>query len=72
MSKIIKSRITEMPKSIFDVMPKVIVETEDGIEHTLFEYYPDEISFTSNEFIGLTLEEGRDLKRQKDLKYLQS
>ena len=72
MSKIIKSRITEMPKSIFDDMPKVIVETEDGIEHTLFEYYPDEISFTSNEFIGLTLEEGRDLKRQKDLKYLQS
>ena len=72
MSKIIKSRITEMPKSIFDAMPKVIVETEDGTEHTLFEYYPDEISFTSNEFIGLTLEEGRDLKRQKDLKYLQS
>lgn len=72
MNKIIKAKITAMPKSIFDVMPKVIVETEDGIEHTLFEYYPDEISFISNEFIGLKLEEGRDLKRQKDLKYLQS
>lgn len=72
MSKIIKAKITAMPKSIFDAMPKVIVITEDNIEHTLFEYYPDEIQFISNEFIGLTLEEGKDLKRQKDLKYLQS
>jgi len=70
--KIIKTRITEMPKSIFDDMPKVIVITEDNIEHTLFEYYPDELSFTENEFIGLTINEGKNLKRQKDLKYLQS
>jgi len=72
MSKIIKAKITAMPKSFFDPMPKVIVQTEDGIEHTLFEYYPDEISFMANEFIGLTLEEGKDLRRQKDLRYLKS
>ena len=72
MSKIIRAKITAMPKSFFDPMPKVIVQTEDGIEHTLFEYYPDEISFTTNEFIGLTLEEGKDLRRQKDLRYLKS
>ena len=72
MIKIIKAKITAMPKSFFDPMPKVIVQTEDGIEHTLFEYYPDEISFMANEFIGLTLEEGKDLRRQKDLRYLKS
>ena len=72
MIKIIKAKITAMPKSFFDPMPKVIVQTEDGIEHTLFEYYPDEISFTANEFIGLTLEEGKDLRRQKDLRFLKS
>ena len=72
MNKIIRAKITAMPKSFFDPMPKVIVQTEDGIEHTLFEYYPDEISFMANEFIGLTLEEGKDLRRQKDLRYLKS
>jgi len=69
---IIKARITAMPKSIFDDMPKIYVTTEDNTEHFLFQYYPDEISFTPNEFIGLTLEEGKDLKRKKDLKYIQS
>ena len=72
MNKIIRAKITAMHKSFFDPMPKVIVQTEDGIEHTLFEYYPDEISFMANEFIGLTLEEGKDLRRQKDLRYLKS
>ena len=70
--KIICAEITPMPKSLFDNMPKVIVTLEDGSKHDLFEYYPDELSFTSKEFVGLTLEKGRDLKRQKDLKYLQS
>ena len=70
--KIIKARITALPKSLFDPMPEVHVTTEDGEEQKLFEYYPDEISFTPEEFIGLTLDEARDLKRQKDLKYLQS
>ena len=70
--KIIKATITEMPKSIFDPMPKVIVTTEDNKEKELFWYYPDELSFTPNEFIGLTIEQAKDLKRQKDLKYLQS
>jgi hypothetical protein len=69
---IIEARITAMPKSLFDPMPKVYATTEDGTEHLLFEYYPDEISFSPNEFVGLTLEQGKDLRRQKDLKYLQS
>lgn len=71
--KIVKARITDMPKGLFDPMPKVMVvldgETE---ERELFDYYPDEISFTSDEFIGLTEQEARNLKGKKDTAYLQS
>jgi len=70
--KIIKAKITAMPTTPFDDMPKVIVTTEDNKEEELFWYYPDELSFTPNEFIGLTIGQAKDLKRQKDLKYLQS
>ena len=67
--KIIKARITEMPKNWLDPMPKVMATTEDNVEHELFSYYPDEISFTAQEFIGLTIAEGKDLRRKKDLNY---
>lgn len=70
--KIISARITAMPKDWLDPMPKVMATTEDSIEHELFEYYPDELSFSPSEFIGLTIEEGKDLRRQKDLAYLRS
>ncbi len=70
--KIIKARITEMPKSLFDPMPKVFVALEDGEEQYLFDYYPDEISFTSGEFVGLTIPEARHLKTKKDRNYLSS
>lgn len=70
--KIIKCKITEQPKSFFDPMPKVIATFEDGTTKELFEYYPDEISFTENEFIGLTEDEARHLKFIKDKNYLQS
>jgi hypothetical protein len=70
--KITACRITAMPKGFLDPMPKVIVTLEDGSEKELFEYYPDEISFSSSEFIGLTEEEGRHLKFKKDKQYLQS
>jgi hypothetical protein len=51
-------------------MPKVYVTLENGVEEFLFEYYPDEISFTPSEFIGLTIEECRHLKFEKDKTYL--
>ena len=52
----------------------VFVKTnETGNEETLlFTYYPDEISFTTDELIGLTIDEAFKLKKQKDLRYLQS
>jgi hypothetical protein len=45
---------------------------ENGIEEFLFDYYPDEISFTPNELVGLTLDECRHLKFKKDKKFLTS
>ena len=71
-NKIISARITAMPTSFFDSMPKVYVTLDNNTEEFLFEYYPDEISFTKNEFIGLTMDEARHLKFNKDKRYLQS
>ena len=72
-NKIIRSvEITEQPKSLFDAMPKVIATFEDGTLKELFEYFPDEISFTPEEFVGLTEQQAHDLKGRKDKVYLQS
>lgn len=72
--KIIKARITAlprpMPEGMLDPMPEVHVTTEDNREQMLFSYYPDEISFRAEEFIGLTLKEAYALRRQKDIGYL--
>jgi hypothetical protein len=70
--KITSARITAMPKSLFDPMPQVHVTMEDGTEQFLYEYYPDEISFSPSEFVGLTIDEARHLKFIKDRNYLQS
>lgn len=70
--KIVSARITPMPKSLFDKMPEVYVTTEDGKEQLLFSYYPDEISFSPKEFVGLTIAEAIHLKFIKDRNYLQS
>lgn len=75
-NNIISARITAqprpMPEGMNDPMPKVFVTTDDNVEHELFEYYPDEISFIESEFIGLSLNEAKDLKRKKDIEYLQT
>jgi hypothetical protein len=70
--KITHADIGPMPKSLFDPMPQVTATFADGSTKVLFDYYPDEISFTPSEFIGLTEAEAHDLKYQKDLRYLQS
>jgi len=70
--KVVSSRITEQPKTLFDPLPMVYVTMEDGNEHYLFSYYPDEISFRPEEFIGLTREECFSLKGKKDRNYLLS
>lgn len=69
---IVKARITEQPKSLFDPMPEVWVTYEDGEEEKLFSYYPDEISFDESEFVGLTREKAMSLYTKKDVAYLRS
>jgi hypothetical protein len=68
--KIVKARITAMPRpmpvGMFDPMPEVVVTFEDGTAKALFSYYPDEISFQPEEFVGKTEEEARRLKYEKD------
>lgn len=61
-----------MPEGMFDKMPQVWVTLDDGSEYMLFEFYPDEIDFNESDFIGLTIDEAHHLKREKDMKYIQS
>ncbi len=61
-----------LPDGMLDKMPEVKVTLSTGEEKTLFEFYPDEISFTEGEFIGLTEEMAHRLRCEKDVKYLQS
>jgi hypothetical protein len=69
--KIVECDITKST-GMFDP-PAVMVKYEGSEEFVqLFTYYPDEISFSSSEFIGLTEEEGRQLKFKKDKAFLQS
>lgn len=70
--KIVSARITTMPRSFFDPMPEVHATLEDGGELMLFTYYPDEISFHASEFVGLTVSQANELKRNKDVAYLRS
>lgn len=70
--KVTKCRITEQPKDFFDPLPKVMITLDNGTEECIFDYYPDEISFTPDEFIGLTIGECRRLKFNKDKQFLQN
>lgn len=59
-----------MPHGMFDPMPYVKVRYSDGSEEKLFEFYPDEISFRADEFLGLTREQALALRQDKDVAYL--
>ena len=69
--RITAARISKQPKTLTDPLPVVYV-TVGGEERPLFNYYPDELSFTAGEFVGLTVEEAPGLKFTKDKNYLQS
>lgn len=62
--------IGPMPVGICDPMPKVTATFDDGTTKVLFEFFADELSFNEDEFIGLTLEEGVEMKATKDGSYL--
>jgi hypothetical protein len=61
-----------MPQGMLDPMPKVRVHFNNGEEKILFEFYPDEISFTEAEFIGLTEDSAQRLKFDRDKRFIQS
>lgn len=61
-----------MEQGMFDPMPEVKVEFNNGEKKKLFEFYPDEITFEECEIIGLTEESARRLKFEKDKRYIQS
>ena len=50
----------------------MMAEMSDGTEITLFSYYPDEVSFSVSEVVGLTKSEAGQLFAQKDSDYLRS
>jgi hypothetical protein len=70
--KIVSCNLGRMPQSLFDPMPVIHVVFEDGSEKDLFQYYPDEISFSESEIIGLTEQEVWLLRHKKDVAYLRS
>lgn len=59
-----------MPEGMFDPMPEVIATFDDGSRKSLFTFYPDEVSFTEEDFIGLTEEEAHSLCQDRDTAYL--
>lgn len=75
--RIVSARITAMPRpmpaGMFDPMPEVWAKFEgETEEQKLFSFYPDEISFSPGEFIGLTRTEAGRLFHRKDVEYLRS
>jgi hypothetical protein len=51
-----------LPNGIYERAPRVIATLEDGGTLELFSFFANERSFTAEEFIGLTVEQGRQLK----------
>lgn len=76
--RIVAATIGPMPRpikdaaGIFDSMPNITATFENGQVKELFSFYPDELSFTTSEFIGLTEQEARALRLKKDVVYLRS
>ena len=50
----------------------VVATLSDGSTVTLFRYFPDEMAFSSADFVGLTVEEARALHHRRDVRWLQS
>lgn len=59
-------------RSFFDFdMAKCVMHFPSEPDYS-FEFYDDEIRFSPSELEGLTKEEASDLRRRKDIAYLQS
>ena len=49
-----------------------VVYDDKTMDDKIGAYYPDELHYSENEFIGLTKEQAVDLIRKKDIAYLRS
>ena len=72
MRKVVDVDLGKMPENMSDPMPQIRVTWDGGVKEYLFSYYPDELSFTKEEFIGLTRDQALDLRHKKDVEYLRS
>lgn len=45
---------------------------DDGSEEFVFCWFDDELSFSPQELIAMTIEQARDLKQERDMAYLRS
>ena len=68
---VVSARVTPMPERLGDPLPGVWVTCQDGTETRVFDFFPDEISFSGDDFVGLTTEECRLLKFGRDRAFLQ-
>lgn len=59
-----------MPLGLWDPMPSVTATFENGEVKELFSFYPDEIMFTPEEFVGLTEEQAHVARHKKDMAYI--
>ncbi|WP_148231976.1 hypothetical protein [Deinococcus proteolyticus] len=60
------------PRQSFLDMGRVEATFEDGSTAVVLEFYPDEVSYSPQEFIGKTREEVRAMHRAKDRAYFLS
>jgi hypothetical protein len=51
-----------LPGGVFDQAPRVIATLDDGRDVELFSFYAHERGFAAEQFVGLTVDEGRRLK----------
>ena len=51
-----------LPHGVVEQAPRVVATLNDGRTMELFSFYAEERSFAAEEFVGLTVDEGRQLK----------
>ena len=68
MSTITSVKITDHPFGYTDV----VATMDDGDDVHLFNFYSDELSFNEHELVGLTVDQARARRHQRDVEYLQA
>ena len=69
-NRITAAHITPYLSKISDPLPRVLVAVDGESKWELFEFFPDEIYFTPDEFVGLSISKAWHLKRVRDSEYL--